>query len=108
IIDSIDAVLSGFKASVELCLPGTPVTYEFYTKRHTGMVVGFPQTTLFKARSPRTGIKNVRLVGDSIFPGQSTAGVTLGGIRVAKDVRRHLPVRQERTMKTAVAQEVQA
>lgn len=108
IIDSIDAVLSGFKASVELCLPGTPVTYEFYTMRHRGMVGGFPQTTLFKARSPRTGIKNVRLVGDSIFPGQSTAGVTLGGIRVAKDVRRHLPVKQERTVKTAVAQEVQA
>jgi len=47
---------------------------------------------LFKARSPRTGISNLRLVGDSIFPGQSTAGVTLGAIRVAQDVKRHLPI----------------
>jgi hypothetical protein len=56
------------------------------------MVGGFPQTSLFKARGPRTGINNLRLVGDSVFPGQSTAGVTLGGLRVAEDVKRHLPV----------------
>lgn len=107
IIASVDEVLPGFADSVELCLPGTPVTYEFYTMRHKGMVGGFPQTSLFKARGPRTGIRNVRLVGDSIFPGQSTAGVTLGGIRVAKDVRRHVPVTQKRTIKTTVAKEGQ-
>ena len=91
IIDSIDQTIPGFKSAVSLTLPGTPVTYQFYTLRKKGMVGGFPQGSLFKARSPRTGIANLRLVGDSIFPGQSTAGVTLGGIRVAKDVQRHLP-----------------
>jgi phytoene dehydrogenase-like protein len=30
----------------------------------------------------------VWLVGDSIFPGQSTAGVTLGAMRVAAEVVR--------------------
>jgi phytoene dehydrogenase-like protein len=54
------------------------------------MVGGFPQTSLFAARGPRTGIANVRLVGDSIFPGQSTAGVSLGALRVAHDVQRQL------------------
>jgi len=89
----VDEVLPGFKSAVTLCMPGTPVTYQFYTLRQKGMVGGFPQTSLFRARGPRTGIPNLRLVGDSIFPGQSTAGVTLGGIRVANDVKRHLPLR---------------
>jgi len=35
--------------------------------------------SLLKARGPRTGITQPEIVGDSIFPGQSTAGVTLGG-----------------------------
>ncbi|MFN8527173.1 MAG: hypothetical protein U0670_01020 [Anaerolineae bacterium] len=53
-------------------------------------------------RGPRTGIGlTVRLVGDSIFPGQSTAGVTLGAMRVADDVRRHLPAPGARTFAAA-------
>lgn len=90
-LTNIERAIPGFSAAVELVLPGTPVTYQFYTGRHMGMVGGFPQTSLFKARSPRTGIRNVRLVGDSIFPGQSTAGVTLGALRVVDDALRHLP-----------------
>ncbi|MDW8172481.1 MAG: NAD(P)/FAD-dependent oxidoreductase [Anaerolineae bacterium] len=92
ILALVDRYLPNFSRAITLTLPGTPVTYEFYTLRQRGMVGGFPQTSLFKARSPRTGIPNLRLVGDSIFPGQSTAGVTLGAIRVAEDVRRHLPL----------------
>lgn len=90
-ISTIDKTLPGFKNAVNFVLPGTPVTYEFYTGRHKGMVGGFPQSSLFKARGARTGIRHIRLVGDSVFPGQSTAGVTVSGIRVAQDVMRHLP-----------------
>ncbi|NDJ62424.1 MAG: FAD-dependent oxidoreductase [Chloroflexi bacterium] len=93
-LTNIERALPGFRSSVDLLMPGTPVTYQFYTDRHLGMVGGFPQTSLFKARGPRTGIANLRLVGDSIFPGQSTAGVSLGALRVAKDVQRHLPLKQ--------------
>ncbi|MEP7293841.1 MAG: hypothetical protein ABI835_18785, partial [Chloroflexota bacterium] len=91
ILGNIERVIPGFRAGITLTMPGTPVTYQFYTGRHLGMVGGFPQTSLFKARSPLTGIANARLVGDSIFPGQSTAGVTLGALRVVADVERHLP-----------------
>ncbi|MDX2159859.1 MAG: NAD(P)/FAD-dependent oxidoreductase [bacterium] len=91
LLSAVEKAIPGFRARIALELPGTPVTYEFYTGRHLGMVGGFPQTSLFRARSPRTGIANVRLVGDSIFPGQSTAGVTLGALRVADDVIRHIP-----------------
>ncbi|GAB4488195.1 MAG: NAD(P)/FAD-dependent oxidoreductase [Anaerolineales bacterium] len=76
--------LPGFRAAAELVLPGAPRTYEFYTRRPLGMVGGFPQTSLFTARGPQTGFRNLWLVGDSIFPGQSTAGVTLGALRVAR------------------------
>ena len=50
---------------------------------------------------PRTGLPNLRLVGDSIFPGQSTAGVTLGAMRVADDVQRCLPRIDTRTVSMA-------
>lgn len=95
-ITAVDDKIPGFRASLDLILPGTPVTYQFYTDRHLGMVGGFPQVSLFNARGPRTGIPNLRLVGDSIFPGQSTAGVTLGALRVAEDVERSIPIRNKR------------
>jgi C-3',4' desaturase CrtD len=101
---TIERAIPGFTRAVVLTMAGTPVTYQFYTGRHKGMVGGFPQTSLFKARSPRTGIQNVRLVGDSIFPGQSTAGVTLGAMRVADDVLRHLPRSSPLSQETAVGE----
>lgn len=86
LLAAAEKAIPGIRGSIELCLPGTPVTFEFYTRRSSGMVGGFPQTSLISARGTRTGIKNLWLVGDSIFPGQSTAGVTLGAMRVAADV----------------------
>lgn len=90
ILSAIEAHLPGFRRSVVLCLAGTPITYACYTGRHRGLVGGFPQVSLLKVRAPQTGIPNLRLVGDSIFPGQSTAAVTLGAMRVAKDVLHRL------------------
>lgn len=87
-IAAAEMAIPGFRHAVRLCLPGTPVTFQFYTGRPMGMVGGFPQTSIFKARGPQTGIRNLWLVGDSIFPGQSTAGVTLGAMRVAAEVTR--------------------
>lgn len=85
-LSAIEARLPGFRGSIALTLAGTPLTYAYYTGRQSGLVGGLPQTTLLRARGPRTGIANLLLVGDSIFPGQSTAGVTLGALRVARDV----------------------
>ena len=52
-------------------------------RREWGWVGGFPQTNLFRAWAPRLA-PNLWMVGDSIFPGQSTAAVALGGLRVAR------------------------
>jgi C-3',4' desaturase CrtD len=88
---ALEQILPGLRSGLSVVMPGTPVTYQAWTHRQLGMVGGFPQTSVFRVRGPRTGLKNLRLVGDSIFPGQSTAGVTAGALRVAADVLRSLP-----------------
>lgn len=69
----------------DLVMPGTPVTFNRFTRREFGWVGGFPQTNLFRAWGPRI-LPDVWMVGDSIFPGQSTAAVALGGMRVAESL----------------------
>jgi C-3',4' desaturase CrtD len=68
-----------------LVMPGTPVTFQRFTRRAWGWVGGFPQTNLLRAWAPRL-LPDVWMVGDSIFPGQSTAAVALGGMRVARSI----------------------
>lgn len=87
VIGTIDRTIPGFRDSLRLKLPGTPLTYEYYTGRHMGTVGGFAQTSLFRARSPNTGHPHIRLIGDSIFPGQSTAAVILGAMRTVKAIQ---------------------
>jgi C-3',4' desaturase CrtD len=88
LLQAAEQAIPGLRQAVKLSLPGTPVAFESFTRRPQGMVGGFPQTSLFNVRGPGTGLANLWLVGDSIFPGQSTAGVTLGALRVAATVLR--------------------
>ena len=88
LIAAAELAIPGLRGAIHLRLPGTPVTFQYYTGRPLGMVGGFAQGSIFAARGPRTPVENLWLVGDSIFPGQSTAGVTLGGMRVAAEVAR--------------------
>jgi C-3',4' desaturase CrtD len=83
ILKAAERVLPGLRESAELVLPGTPVTFERFTRRAGGWVGGFPQTSLFRAWGPRLA-PQVWMVGDTIFPGQSVPAVMLGGLRVAK------------------------
>ena len=93
-ITAAEQAIPGIGQAVQFCLPGTPVTFQRFTRRPRGMVGGFAQESLFKANGPATGIPNLLLVGDSIFPGQSTAGVTVGGMRVATAVLHQVSHRQ--------------
>ena len=78
-----EVALPGLRSAARLVLPGTPVTFQRFTRRIEGWVGGFPQTGLLRTLAPRLA-RNLWLVGDSIFPGQSTAAVALGGLRVAQ------------------------
>lgn len=77
-----ERILPGIAARADLILPGTPVTFQRFTRRAWGWVGGFPQTSLFQAWGPKLAT-DLWMVGDSIFPGQSVPAVALGGLRVA-------------------------
>lgn len=77
--------LPGLKSAAELLLPGTPVTFQRFTRRYMGWVGGFPQTSLFRAWGPRIS-RGVWMVGDAVFPGQSVPAVMLAGLRVAQAI----------------------
>jgi C-3',4' desaturase CrtD len=85
LLSAAEKVLPEARAAAALTLPGTPVTFQRFTRRAGGWVGGFPQTGLLIAKGPRLG-KGLWMVGDSIFPGQSTAAAALGGLRVARSV----------------------
>lgn len=84
-----EQALPGLRDASRFVLPGTPVSFQRFTRRAWGWVGGFPQTNLFRAWGPRLA-PSLWMVGDSIFPGQSTAAVALGGLRVGAAVLREL------------------
>ncbi|MCJ7662241.1 MAG: NAD(P)/FAD-dependent oxidoreductase [Anaerolineales bacterium] len=78
-------VIPGIRQGADLLMPGTPVTFQHFTRRTWGWVGGFPQTNLFQAWGPRLE-PGLWMVGDTIFPGQSVPAVMLGGLRVAQTI----------------------
>jgi C-3',4' desaturase CrtD len=93
LIDAASIALPKLKQSIRLAMPGTPLTFERFTQRVNGMVGGFPQKSLWASWAPHASRdRGLWLVGDSVFPGQSTAGVTLGALRVAREIERTVSV----------------
>jgi len=80
-----ETVIPGLSQAANLILPGTPVTFQRFTRRAWGWVGGYPQVNLLQNWGPRL-TPNLWIVGDSIFPGQSVAAAALGGLRVAEAV----------------------
>ncbi len=91
VLTAAEAAIPGLRAAARLVMPGTPVTFQRFTHRKWGWVGGFPQTGLLRALGPHLK-RNLWMVGDSIFPGQSTAAVALGGLRVAQMALRELGI----------------
>jgi C-3',4' desaturase CrtD len=89
LLDAAEAALPGLREAADLVMPGTPVTFQRFTRRAWGWVGGFPQTSLFSAWGPRLA-PGLWMVGDSIFPGQSVPAVALGGLRAAGMILREL------------------
>ncbi len=85
VLTAAEVALPDLREAADLILPGTPVTFQRFTRRLWGWVGGFPQTSLFRAWGPRLA-SGLWLVGDSIFPGQSVPAVALGGMRVARSL----------------------
>jgi phytoene dehydrogenase-like protein len=96
-LKAAQTVLPGIRDAATLILPGTPVSFQRFTRRQWGWVGGFPQLSLFRTWAPRL-MPGLWMVGDSIFPGQSTAAVAMGGLRVARAVESALEIDEAGTV----------
>jgi phytoene dehydrogenase-like protein len=67
-------------------LTASPRTFERFTRRDGGAVGGVPRRAglhQYRELAPRPVMEGLWLVGDSVFPGQSTLATALGGVRTA-------------------------
>jgi phytoene dehydrogenase-like protein len=67
-------------------LTASPRTFERFTRREGGAVGGVPRRAglhQYRELGPRPVMEGLWLVGDSVFPGQSTLATALGGVRTA-------------------------
>jgi len=81
-------------------MTGSPRTFERFTRRTHGLVGGIPRRAgwgNYLNFWPQAHLPNLYLVGDSVFPGQSTLATALGGVKVAgvlsKKLKLHHPAR---------------
>lgn len=77
------------EAAIETAMPGSPRTFERFTGRDHGYVGGIPRRAGLANYSglwPTPALPNLYLVGDSVFPGQSTLATALGGLKVADHI----------------------
>jgi phytoene dehydrogenase-like protein len=81
-------------AGVERSFTASPRTFERYTRRPGGLVGGVPRRAglhNYRDAWPRPVAPGLWLVGDSVFPGQSTVATALGGLRVAAAIGARRP-----------------
>ncbi|MBA2175153.1 FAD-dependent oxidoreductase [Halobacillus locisalis] len=91
LIDTVEHYFPGFKEGLDIVLPGTPVTFQKWLRRRDGKVGGYAPTGRYSwlnSYSIRSGIKDVYLCGDTVFPGAGTLGVTLSGLMAARELLR--------------------
>jgi len=82
ILEKLFATIPYFRFAVKgKVMVGTPKTFRGYTERYRGSVGGIPlrrEYTMLNYPVGITPIKNLFLVGDSVFPGQGYPGVITG------------------------------
>lgn len=79
--------------AVENFWPASPRTFERFTGRPGGFVGGIPRRAgldNYRGIWPKAVLPGLYLVGDSVFPGQSTLATALGGERLARLLLRRL------------------
>ncbi|HYO64722.1 MAG TPA: NAD(P)/FAD-dependent oxidoreductase [Archangium sp.] len=72
-------------------MTASPRTFERFTQREAGAVGGVPRRAglyHYRTLGPRPVMDGLWLVGDSVFPGQSTLATALGGVRTAASIAR--------------------
>ena len=84
------------KTPKELLRKLRPRTFQRFTRR-SGGYVGGPARTVgwhnYKQLGPKQVLPGLWMVGDSVFPGQSTLATALGGARTARAIHKKLEKR---------------
>jgi C-3',4' desaturase CrtD len=89
IVNAIAHRFPDFPSAIEMQLPGTPVTFYRYTKRHKGKVGGYVHKgpfSLIQSFSPRLPVQGLWACGDTVFPGAGTLGTAMSGWTVANQI----------------------
>ncbi|MCP3101849.1 NAD(P)/FAD-dependent oxidoreductase [Myxococcus sp. K15C18031901] len=74
-------------------MTASPRTFERFTRRDDGAVGGIPRRAglvHYRDLGPREVLEGLWLVGDSVFPGQSTLATAVGGARLAARIASRL------------------
>ena len=89
--DTFRARCPQWAESVYFDISASPRTFERFTGRDRGLVGGAPRRRGWRqylSLGPRQLLPGLYLVGDSVFPGQSTLATATGGTRVAEHIYR--------------------
>jgi len=81
---------------IAFAMTASPRTFQRFTGRSGGAVGGIPRRTGIRhylTAWPRPVVPGLWMVGDSVFPGQSTLATAIGGVRTAAGVARALGLR---------------
>lgn len=93
--EGLERLAPEWLVEVRHAMTASPRTFERFTWREAGAVGGVPRRAgLFHYRElgPKPVREGLWLVGDSVFPGQSTLATALGGVRTAASVASRLSV----------------
>lgn len=85
--ETIRQLAPDLSAGITHELTASPRTWERFTRRPEGLVGGIPRRAgwhNYQGLLPRPLAPGLFLIGDSVFPGQSTLATALGGIRTAR------------------------
>lgn len=88
-LQAIQGLIPEFRDAVVHMESGAPKAWERFAGRPNGFVGGFPQTldaALFNSISHHSGLPNLYVCGDHIFPGGGTIGAAASGIHAARSV----------------------
>lgn len=92
----LDQLLPEWSAGIVHAMTGSPRTFRRFTGRAEGAVGGIPRRaglSHYLSIWPRPIEPGLWMVGDSVFPGQSTLAAAIGGARTAESVARALRLR---------------
>jgi phytoene dehydrogenase-like protein len=89
----IDTLAPQWAAGIKTQMTASPRTFARFTRRSHGCVGGIPRhagMANYRQLLPVEPSPGLFMVGDTVFPGQSTLATSIGGMKVAKTIERSL------------------